>query len=283
MAKISAAIATGFRSHRCTITTTTTSPLILQGCGSTTRVLGWKTNRVQHMRFSMLSYSSSSSGPVTFSSTISTDIPLYEPPGQASFDDYIQDRPRVFNAMFPDKRRSKRLNDEEWQIQMLPIQFLFATVMPVVVMRLKCRSLGKNYPSGVPLHATRVLDLQATRWELRGLENMYVPSHFSLSVQGALYAEKKRSNGGGHSRLKGHLKMSISVVLPAILAIVPENILRVAAETVLKRLVEKMKQEVDGALLSDFQSFRKEMLMTKRAQAIVSAAHRDRDTSSNQL
>ncbi|XP_039145110.1 uncharacterized protein LOC120282370 [Dioscorea cayenensis subsp. rotundata] len=231
----------------------------------------------------MLSYSSSSSGPVTFSSTISTDIPLYEPPGQASFDDYIQDRPRVFNAMFPDKRRSKRLNDEEWQIQMLPIQFLFATVMPVVVMRLKCRSLGKNYPSGVPLHATRVLDLQATRWELRGLENMYVPSHFSLSVQGALYAEKKRSNGGGNSRLKGHLKMSISVVLPAILAIVPENILRVAAETVLKRLVEKMKQEVDGALLSDFQSFRKEMLMTKRAQAIASAAHRDRDTSSNQL
>lgn len=52
---------------------------------------------------------------------------------------------------------------------------------------------------------------------------------------------------------------------------------------VLKRLVEKMKQEVDGALLSDFQSFRKEMLMTKRAQAIASAAHRDRDTSSNQL
>lgn len=181
--------------------------------------------------------------------------------------------------MFPDKRRSKRLNDEEWQIQMLPLQFLFASVLPVVVMRLKCRSLGKNYPSGVPLHVTRVLELQATRWELRGLESMHVPSHFSLRVQGALYAERKRSNGG-HSRLRGHLEMSICVVLPAVLAIVPENILRVTAETVLKRLVEKMKQEVDGALLSDFQSFRKEMLMTKRAQAIASAAHRD--TTSNQ-
>lgn len=77
-----------------------------------------------------------------------------------------------------------------------------------------------------------------TRWELRGLENMYVPSHFSLSVQGALYAEKKRSNGGGNSRLKGHLKMSISVVLPAILAIVPENILRVTAETVGQSIIK---------------------------------------------
>ncbi|KAJ0987445.1 hypothetical protein J5N97_005801 [Dioscorea zingiberensis] len=254
MTEVSSAMATRLSSHR-----HSSFPLILPGSGhKTTRVLGWKTITEKQIK---LSTTAASPAPVTFTSGISTDIPLYEPPGQASFDDYIQDRPRVFNAMFPDRRRSKRLNDEEWSIHMLPIQFLFASVRPVVVMRLKCKSLGKEYPSGVPLHATRVLELQATRWELNGLESMYMPSHFSLRVQGALYAERKRSSGG-RSRLKGHLEMSISLVLPSVLALVPENILRAAAETVLKRLVEKMKQEVDENLLSDFQSFRKETLMT---------------------
>ena len=29
---------------------------------------------------------------------------------QALFDDYLKDKPRIFNAMFPDKHRSKQLN-----------------------------------------------------------------------------------------------------------------------------------------------------------------------------
>lgn len=101
---------------------------------------------------------------------------------QVSFDEYLCDRPRVFRAMFPDKRRSKRLNDvspfrlcfrpsaptvttgslqEEWRIQMLPIHFLFASANPVVVMRLRHKSSGEDYPPGVPGHATSVLELQA--------------------------------------------------------------------------------------------------------------------------
>ncbi|KAL7232324.1 hypothetical protein ACSBR2_010360 [Camellia fascicularis] len=48
--------------------------------------------------------------PATYSSRISTDIPLYESP-RASFDQYLEDKPRVFKAMFPDKQRSQRLNE----------------------------------------------------------------------------------------------------------------------------------------------------------------------------
>ncbi|KAG6398347.1 hypothetical protein SASPL_139805 [Salvia splendens] len=47
--------------------------------------------------------------PTTYSSRISTDIPLYEIPG-ASFDEYLEDKPRVFKAIFPDKRRSDQIN-----------------------------------------------------------------------------------------------------------------------------------------------------------------------------
>ncbi|KAK1289911.1 hypothetical protein QJS10_CPB18g01456 [Acorus calamus] len=143
--------------------------------------------------------------PVTFSATIATDLPLYEPPG-TSFDDYLNDRPRIFRAMFPDRRRSQQLND--------------------------------------------------TRWELQGLEGAYKPSHFALSVQGALYAERR----GFLNRLKGKLEMSITFILPPVLALVPQDVLKSLVESLLKRLVGRMKQEVDGSLLADFAEYRKERL-----------------------
>uniref|UniRef100_A0A453B0F1 Uncharacterized protein n=1 Tax=Aegilops tauschii subsp. strangulata TaxID=200361 RepID=A0A453B0F1_AEGTS len=85
--------------------------------------------------------SSTSPDAVTYSSSIDTDMPLYEPLG-VSFDEYLQDRPRVFRAMFPDESRSQQLSDEEWRIQMLPLEFLLITVRPVVVMQLRNRNAG---------------------------------------------------------------------------------------------------------------------------------------------
>lgn len=53
----------------------------------------------------------------------------------------------------------KLFAQEEWRIQMLPIKFLFLTAWPVVVMRIRCKSNGKDYPSDVPRHITKVLEL----------------------------------------------------------------------------------------------------------------------------
>ncbi|OVA08954.1 Exonuclease [Macleaya cordata] len=191
----------------------------------------------------------------TFSSKIATDMPLYEPPG-VSFDQYLNDQARVFEAIFPDKRRSQRLNEEEWRIQMLPIQFLFLTVWPVVDMKLRCKTQGKDYPPGVPGDTTKVLELDITKWELQGLDTVLEPSHFTLGVRGALYPDRR----GIRSRLKGQLEMSISFVLPPMLAVVPEDALSGVAEAVLNRLVENMKHKVNGSLLADFNEFKKEKL-----------------------
>ncbi|CAN6206196.1 unnamed protein product [Urochloa humidicola] len=54
--------------------------------------------------------SSSSPDAVTYRASISINTPLHEPPG-ASFDEYLQDRARVFRVMFPDQSRSERLGD----------------------------------------------------------------------------------------------------------------------------------------------------------------------------
>ncbi|KAK4782874.1 hypothetical protein SAY86_007248 [Trapa natans] len=191
--------------------------------------------------------------PSTYTSRIATDIPLYEAPG-ASFDQYLEDKPRVFEAMFPDKRRSQRLNEEEWRVQMLPIQFLFLTVWPQIDMRLRLRSKGKGYPPGVPLDVSRVLELDIVRWELHGLENVLKPSHFSLGVRGALYPARREMK----TRLKGQLEMSISFILPPVLALVPGDALQGVADSVLKRLVENMKSKVNSSLLADYSKFKRE-------------------------
>ncbi|CAH9099517.1 unnamed protein product [Cuscuta epithymum] len=190
----------------------------------------------------------------TYSSRISTNIPLYELP-QASFDRYLEDKPRVFKAIFPDKRRSQQLNEEEWRIHMLPIQFLFLSALPVVDMRLRCKSKGIAYPPEVPTDVSKVLELDIIRWELQGLDEMVKPSQFSLSVKGALYPERR----GLRSRIKGHLEMSISFVLPPVLALLPEHVLQDVAESVLRRLVESMKNKVNGSLIADYNEFKKEL------------------------
>ncbi|GMH30214.1 hypothetical protein Nepgr_032057 [Nepenthes gracilis] len=176
--------------------------------------------------------------PSTYSSKTDTDIPLFETT-EASFDMYLEDKPRVFKAIFPDKRRSQQLSEEEWRIQMLPIDFLFLTVHPVVDMRLRCKSKAQDYPPGVPSHISKVLELHITRWELQGLDDMVQPSHFSLGVHGILFSERH----GGRSHLRGLLEMKISVVLPHLLALIPEEVLRTVSESVLRRLVENMKSK----------------------------------------
>lgn len=189
--------------------------------------------------------------PSTYSSSISTDIPLYETPG-ASFDQYLEDKPRVFRAIFPDKRRSQQLNEEEWRVHMLPIQFLFMTVLPVVDMRLRYRTNGKEYRLGIPPDISKVLELDIVRWELQGLDDLMKPAHFSLGVKGALYTDRR----GLRSRLKGQLEMRISVILPQMLSLVPEDLLRSVSESVLRRLVENMRDKVNSSLLADYSEFR---------------------------
>ncbi|KAL6657024.1 hypothetical protein ACP70R_004804 [Stipagrostis hirtigluma subsp. patula] len=200
--------------------------------------------------------SSSSPDAVTYSSSISTDMPLYEPPG-VSFDEYLQDRARVFRAMFPDESRSQQLSEGEWRIQMLPLQFLLLTVRPVVVMQLR--------------HSGGALELRVTEWELRGLDSGHMPSSFDLAVRGSLYADRSQDRRRAGSRMRGDLEIAITFVLPPPLRLVPEAVLRGVADSVLSRLAEKMKRDVDVGLVADFRRFRLEKAAASRATRTVDA------------
>lgn len=137
---------------------------------------------------------------------------------------------------------------------MLPIDFLFLTVKPVIDMRVSCKSQGMGYPPEVPNVITKVVELEIIRWELQGLDDMLKPSHFSLGVKGILYPDRQ----GPRTRLTGSLQINMSFILPAILSLIPEEVRREVAESVLRRLMENMKSKVNGSLLADYSSFKRE-------------------------
>ncbi|EPS65082.1 hypothetical protein M569_09700 [Genlisea aurea] len=198
----------------------------------------------------------------SYSSKISTDIPLYETPG-ASFDLYLEDKPRVFEAIFPDKRRSQQLNEEEWRVHMLPIQFIFLAASPVVDMRLRCKTDAAEYPVGIPREASKVLELHIVRWELKGLDGVLEPSHFSLDVRGSLYPDRRINGRGGSSRLRGQLSMGVTFAVPPVLALVPENVRREVSQTVLRTLMQNMRDKVNRNLVEDYARFKKEKAREK--------------------
>jgi hypothetical protein len=136
-----------------------------------------------------------------------------------------------------------------------------------------------------------------TEWELSGLDRDYAPASFDLGVRGSLYADRGRGRGRRASRMKGHLEIAITCVLPPALRLLPETVLRGVAESVrrkspspravflgapflfwgevwtmvqvLLRLAEKMKRDVDVGLVADFQRFRREKVAASGAIAPV--------------
>ncbi|KAK9741104.1 hypothetical protein RND81_03G081900 [Saponaria officinalis] len=73
------------------------------------------------------------------------------------------------------------LNIEEWRVHRLPIGFMFTTVFPVIDMRLRCKTSGKEYPPGISPAISKVLELDIVRWELQGL--MMRQSQLSLVLE----------------------------------------------------------------------------------------------------
>ncbi|VAI09284.1 unnamed protein product [Triticum turgidum subsp. durum] len=194
----------------------------------------------------------------TFSYRFNTDIPMGETPG-ASIDDYLMNRPRIVGAVFPDKRKRTKLNDEEWRVQLVPIQFLFLSACPVIAVRFVSRSGGVGYPPHVPVHATSLLLMEVTDYKLKGLQRDAMPSHLALTVRGSLYPQPE-----GRRSLRGHVEMSVGFNLPPVLALVPEPIIRGVGDTVLRQLAEQMKHDFDTGLAADFKKYRTEKLTEGR-------------------
>ncbi|KAJ7971012.1 DUF1997 family protein [Quillaja saponaria] len=193
--------------------------------------------------------------PSSFNYTSSDDFPLYEPL-EAPFDQYLEDKPRVFEALFPYKQTSQQLNEDEWKIYQHPIQFFFTKVQPIVYVRLRCKSNGENLSPEVPNDITKLLQFDLTKWELQGIHSDHTSPYFKIEIRGAFYRERQENK----SLLKNQLEMNINFVVPPTLALIPKNVFLTILESVFKPIWEDMKHDFNNRLLADYSDFKREKL-----------------------
>ncbi|XP_062030104.1 uncharacterized protein LOC133745954 isoform X2 [Rosa rugosa] len=144
---------------------------------------------------------------VNLSSTI--DAPLYESP-EVSFDQYLEDEQRVIKALFPDME-DQQISKEEWRIQIPTMQVLFLSIYFGIYIKLRLKSMGKDYPPHVPHHIPKITELETTRWELGGIPEEYQPRDLSFSFNGTIYPDRKQGT-------KSILREAVSDSMPF-----PEN------------------------------------------------------------
>ncbi|KAL6287831.1 hypothetical protein ACE6H2_012221 [Prunus campanulata] len=189
--------------------------------------------------------------PLTFYFRHTIDAPLYESP-RASFYQYLEDEKRVFKAIFQDEEKTQ-LNAEEWRIQMPAMQVLFLSIYLILYVKLRMKSMGKDYPSHVPQDISKVLEIDITRWELLGPSD-YEPRDFSLSIKGTIYSERQ----GAQSWLRNIFDINISVIVSPLLAWVPDDVMRNITKTLVKTTMDDVK--INARLLADYDKFKTEKL-----------------------
>ncbi|KAK8587798.1 hypothetical protein V6N13_086771 [Hibiscus sabdariffa] len=168
--------------------------------------------------------------PATYSTRMSTDIPLYETPG------------------------------DEWRVKMSPFKVLALNVWPMVDFRMGCKSKARDYPPQVPQDVTKVLELHTTRRELEGIDNVFNPSHFTLAVKGTLYPDRR----GSKSRIRGHCEMNISIVYPLAFTLIPDGVRDTIVKGIMEEVGKRMSQNVDASLFADYTKFKNERSPKRR-------------------
>ncbi|KAM1015387.1 hypothetical protein ACFX2I_045162 [Malus domestica] len=193
--------------------------------------------------------------PLNFYFRYTFDAPLNESPA-ASFDQYLEDEHRVFKAIFPDTAKTQT-KEEEWRIHMPAMQVLFLSVYLALYVKLRCKSMGKDYPPHVPHHISKILELDVTRWEIRGIAG-YDPSDINLSVKGTIFSDRQ----GTQSWLRNIFDINLSFIVPPLLAWVPDNTMQSITESLVKTVMANLKSNAMLLAVADYEKFKKEKLKT---------------------
>ncbi|KAM5581342.1 hypothetical protein ABKV19_010523 [Rosa sericea] len=188
---------------------------------------------------------------VNLSSTI--DAPLYESP-EVSFDQYLEDEQRVVKALFPDMEDQK-ISKEEWRIQMPTMQVLFLSIYFAMYIKLRFKSMGKDYPPHVPHRIPKITELEITRWELGGIPEEYQPRDLSLSLKGTIYPDRKQ---GTKSRLRGQFDINMSFIVSPLLGWIPHTVVQSLAEALVKKAMADSTS--NSRLVEDYDEFKTEKL-----------------------
>lgn len=171
---------------------------------------------------------------VTFSATEQLQLRQSEP--LPSLQHYLRQPQRLVQAI-ADPKLMEVLPGDRFRLKMRPLNFLdIYHFQPTVVLK-------------VWANATGTVFLESESCEIRGID--YINHRFSLQLKGRLAPYRQ----DGHTLLQGKADLQVGVDLPQALWLTPKPLLEMAANGLLRGVLARIKQRLQGQLLADYQQW----------------------------
>ncbi len=171
---------------------------------------------------------------VTFSATEQLQIQQSDP--LPSLQHYLRQPKRLVQAI-ADPSLMEVLSGDRFRLKMRPLNFLdIYHFQPTVVLK-------------VWANATGTVFLESESCEIRGID--YINHRFSLQLKGRLAPYQQ----DGHTLLQGKADLQVGVDLPQALWLTPKPLLEMAANSLLRGVLARIKQRLQGQLLEDYEQW----------------------------
>jgi len=164
---------------------------------------------------------------------------------------YLRQPQRLVNAI-ANPKLTEQLSEERYLVKVRPIDFMMYHFQPVVTLK-------------VWTDADGTVHLRSQECEIRG--NRYINDRFSLSVTGQL--SPKQENG--ETVLKGKADLEVGVELPPALEMTPRPFLESAGKSLLKGVLQRIKNRLTSQLISDYQQWAKDSSTSSKSGTLSPA------------
>jgi hypothetical protein len=174
---------------------------------------------------------------VSFSATEQLKLQLSDP--LPSLQHYLRQPKRLVQAI-ADPRLMESLPDNRFCLKMRPLNFMdIYHFQPTVVLK-------------VWANATGTVFLESESCEIRGID--YINHRFSLQLKGRLAPYQNN----GQTILQGKCDLQVGVDLPQALWLTPKPLLEMAANSLLKGVLGRIKQRLQEQLIEDYHQWTKQ-------------------------
>ena len=166
---------------------------------------------------------------------------------------YLRQPQRLVSAI-ANPELMKQKSEELYELKMRPINFMeLYHFQPIVILKVWAGASGTVY-------------LNSESCEIKGIE--YINKRFSLNLKGKLFPSQNQ----GKTYLKGKADLEVKVELPPALWLTPKPILEAAGNSLLKSVLQRIKQRLVSQLLKDYRHWAQNESETEQISTSVSTA-----------
>jgi len=170
---------------------------------------------------------------ISFHATETVTIPVQEK--SIPIQHYLRQPQRLVGAI-ANPNLTEQLTQKRFRVKMRPIDFMMYHFQPAVTLKVWADSKG-------------TIRLYSEACEIRG--NNYINDRFSMFVQGQLSPISENNQ----TILQGKADLEVTIELPPALALTPHSILETTGNTLLKSVLQRIKNRLKSQLVSDYHSW----------------------------